>query len=763
MVLVRYLINVHLSQELFVAREGRPYRTPSTDLSSDAPMGLRMSPQKMVVAKVVSHRDLERQVKQALEEFGLFQIIDVRRQAGIADVRRSREEETVFVAQDRIVKILNLLDIDPTKKMGDRTEVRDVTIEDSLKLASEVIGAVESEVLDLESRLTIAKSELERQRGIRDVANSLRPLGIDPSFIRSTEFTYTTAGIVPSGRDDELEWSLGEVTDGSFTLSLLRLKRGVSAAVLTVPVELRDAVDRILSAMEFEPFTIPAESEGPPEQIAAEAQQRLDEIHEEIRLIEVEKEHIASEWGSRILAAWEVLDVEQKRVDVKSYIVYTDQAIKLWGWIPEGKEEELEKLLRSRVGKALEVTFDRPAFAEHEAPTYISNPSVMKPTEDVVKAFGIPSKHDLDPTKIMWLTFPLIFGLVFADVGQGLIILLIGLAARRARRKEQDWGAIMGYLQAGAEGLIMMGIFAILGGFLFGSFFGAETVIEPLWPVFAHTNEFGAPNEFRSTHMLKLSIEVGALHIMIGIILNLYNRLKHREMKEALVAASYLWLYYGFINLIFGVSYRNVNAWFSTTGQVNLWVPIAGIGSGIGNNGVYPAIPVAPMMFSVLVFIIPMVLMAVSSFLSGMDGVVEFLEYALGMISHTVSYARIFALNTVHVILSGVFISLLPALIEIPIPPIELFGVEIVPHQVWHNGHLVAPYVPLLGALIGTLIVGILEGLLAFMHTLRLHFVEFFSKFYHAGGVEFRPYVLKRIHTKPALMEALPSNMPVAG
>jgi V/A-type H+-transporting ATPase subunit I len=723
-------------------------------------MGLQMSPRKMIVAKVVSHRDLERQVKQALEEFGLFEFIDVRRQAGIVDVKRSREEETVLVVKDRVVKILEILGIDASKRRGRAVEVDDASIEDSLQYVSSVIKAVESEVLDLESKIITAKAEMERQRGIRDVANSLTPLGVDPSLIRSTEFTYTTAGIVPSGRDDELEWSLREVTDGSFTLSLLRLKRGASAAVLTVPIDLRDTVDRILSAMEFEAFSIPPESRGPPEEIATEASEEMKQLEAELEHHKLEKAHIATEWGSRILAALEVLEIEEKRIEVKSYIVYTDQAIKMWGWIPEGKEGDLEAVLEQRVGRALEVSFDRPDFAEHEAPTYISNPSFMTPTENVVKAFGVPSRHDLDPTKIMWLSFPLIFGLVFADVGQGFLILLIGLAARRAKRKGQDWGAILGYVQAGAEGLILMGLFAILGGFLFGSFFGAETVLSPLWPVFAHTGAFGVENEFRSAHMLKLSVEVGALHIMLGIILNLYNKLKHSDFKEAVVAASYLWLYWGFINLIFGVDYRNVNSWFSAAGSVNLWVPIAGIGAGIGDNGVYPAIPIAPLTFTLLAFIGPMILMAVFSFLSGMDGVVEFLEYAIGMISHTVSYARIFALNTVHIILSGVFISLLPAIVEIPMPPLEFFGVVIIPQQIWHNGHLVTPYLPLLGAVIGSLIVGILEGLLAFMHTLRLHFVEWFSKFYHAGGVEFRPYVARRLHTVQTGLESLAPNIP---
>ncbi|MHA1653798.1 MAG: V-type ATPase 116kDa subunit family protein, partial [Candidatus Thorarchaeota archaeon] len=345
--------------------------------------------------------------------------------------------------------------------------------------------------------------------------------------------------------------------------------------------------------------------------------------------------------------------------------------------------------------------------------------------------------------------FPLIFGLIFADVGQGLLILLIGIAAWNSKRKGQDWGPILGYLQTGASGLITMGVFAMLGGFLFGSFFGVETAIQPLWPIFAHTLEDGSPNTYRTAHLLKLSIEVGVLQMSMGIVLNLYNRLKHREYREAIVAFSYLWTYLGFVNLLFGVSANSVSAWFDPNGTVNLWVPILGIGYGTGNNGVYPLLPMSAQMFTLLCLVLPLAIMTVTSLMGKMDGLVEYLEYSIGMISHTVSYARIFALNTVHLILSGVFIQMLPALIEIPVPPISVLGVEIVPHQVWEHGVLVEPYIPLLGALVGTMVVGILEGLLAFMHTLRLHFVEWFSKFYHAGGTPFRPYAVSRLFTRP--------------
>jgi len=719
-----------------------------------------MSPEKMIIAKVVSHRDLERQVLLALEDFEAFEFLDVRKQAGLVEVKKSREEETVFTAMDRLEKLVTSLDLTTERSTGQILEVDDSSLNNSLELVSEVITSIESEVLEIDTELMVAKIELERQKGIRDVANSLRPLGIDPSLIGVTDFTFTTAGLVPSGRSDELEWSIQEVTEGAFTLNSLPLKRGASATVITVPIEMMGAVERILSALEFEVFPIPEGESGSPEHIVEKAENKMASLEEEILHLQQRKTTIGDEWGFRILAAWEILHVEIQRVEIKSQIVYTEQSIKIWGWIPESRESELEPLLRERVGSALEVTFDKPDFADHEAPTCISNPSYMKPTEDVVKAFGIPGRHDLDPTKLMWLSFPLIFGLVFADVGQGFLIILIGLAARSARKKGQDWGAILGYIQNGAEGLIMMGIFAMFGGFLFGSVFGSETVIEPLWQVFAHTID-GVKNPYREAHMLKLSIEVGAIHISLGIILNLYNKLKHKEYREALSGLSYLWVYLGFVNLLFGVSYNSIGEWFSTTGSVYMWIPIAGIGAGTGNNGVYPALPLSPLIFSIIAFIIPFAIMAITSMMGGMDGAVLFMEHAIGMVSHTVSYARIFALNTVHIILSAVFITMLPPLITIYFPPIELFGVVIIPQHFIHDGHEIAPNLPVLGAIIGTLIVGILEGLLGFMHTLRLHFVEWFSKFYHAGGVEFMPFRAGRIHTTQFRKDVAQSNYAV--
>ena len=702
-------------------------------------MGLSMSPVKMLVAKVATRMELERQLIISLEEFGLFEPIDIRQQVGYVEIRKSREEESVFMILDQLTEMVTALGLNVNRHVGQRVPVDDGELSDSILHAREVVMAVRSEVLEIDKQITLTKQELE-------VALSLKLLGVDLSAIGSTDYTFTSAGIIPTSSVSKLKWSLKEITDNAVVIISAPLRPETSLMSVSVPVDRRDAVERVLNAMGFEPFSIP-EGYVPRSKVSeTSAELTISQLEEELERLKKRKDSISYEWGPRLLGAWEVLDIERQRIEAKVYLASTEDIVKIWGWIPEGTQEKLEVILRMRTLGQVVLEFEHPDFAEYDSPSYIQNPSFMSPAQDVVKGFGTPSKHDIDPTKILFFTFPLIFGLIFADVGQGFLIFLIGIAALRAKRRGDDWGDILGYIQSGAEGLIMMGLFSILGGFLFGEFFGAQTVIEPVWPIFAHHLENGAENPYRTAHMLKLAIEVGALHITLGIFLNFIGNLKHHDLRGATVAFSYLWMYLGFVNLLFGISYSSINAWFSTSGTVNLWIPIAGIGYGTGDNGIYPSIPLSPLTFTMIAVIVPFIIMAISSLRGGMEGAVYLMEYGLGTISHTVSYARIFALNIIHMILSSVFISL-PAIIEIPFPHVVLFGVEIIPEYVWHHGDLVQPYLPLLGAIFGTLVVGILEGLLAFMNTLRLHYVEWFSKFMHGGGIEFVPYHTKRIHT----------------
>ena len=435
-------------------------------------MGLNMSPVKMLVAKVATRIDLERQLIMSIEEFGLFEPIDIRQQVGFVEIKKSREEESVYVIMDQLNEMIGALGLNVNRSVGQRVPVDDGELSDSILHAREVVMAVRSEVLEIDKQIKLTKQELE-------VALSLKLLGVDLSEIGSTEYTYTTAGIIPTGSESKLKWSLKEITDNAVVITSAPLRPGTSLMIVSVPVDRQNAVDRVLNAMGFEPFKIP-EGYRPPSKVSeTTAEITITQFEEELESLEQRKDSISYEWGPRLLGAWEVLDIERQRIETKVYLAYTEDIVKVWGWIPSGSEEQLEVILRMKTMGQVNLEFEHPDFAEYDSPSYIQNPSFMSPTQDVVTAFGTPSKHDIDPTKIFFFTFPLIFGLIFADVGQGFLILLIGIAALRAKRKGDDWGDILGYIQNGAEGLIMMGIFSMIGGLLFGSFFGAETVLRP--------------------------------------------------------------------------------------------------------------------------------------------------------------------------------------------------------------------------------------------------------------------------------------------
>lgn len=709
-----------------------------------------MSPGEMLVSKIVSRKELDREVILALEEFGNFEFIDLTQQAKVGEVEKSRQEKTVYAAIERVQSLVDNLGLNPETEKGSPIAIEEEDLDEIISYVEDVVHSVEPQLDSIEEKRDKIKVDLKRERNALRSASSLKILDIDVEMIGESEFTYTTVGIMPTSEIPEIRWNLQGLTGDTFSLSTTASKDGKSVCSVTVPIEQKETTQRVLRATGFDPLDVPEGFRGEPRIIAENAENHIRDLELELEELKQQMEMIEREWSKKILAAREVLLAEKNRIEAKQYLVYTENAIKVWGWIPGSAKDELREILANRLGSYFELSFERPDPEAHAAPTSLDNPDIMKPAQEVVTSYDTPSQHDVDPTKLVFLSFPIIFGLIFADLGQGFLILLIGLAAWWTKRKEMDVGDILGYLQTGSYGLITMGISAMVGGLLFGSVFGAETVIEPLWPVFTHYID-GEPNPYRSTHMLKLSIEIGAIHIMLGILLDMYNRFRHGEYRAAVTSFSYLWAYYGFVNLLFGVSYNNVSAWFSGTGTMNLWIPFLGIGYGVGDNGVYPNFPLTPMNFLLLSFIVPFVLMLVTSLPGGMESMVHSMESAIGMISHTVSYARIFALNTVHVILSGVFISLLPAIIEIPIPPLTLFGIEIVPEYFIHEGHHVAPHIPLLGALVGTFIVGLLEGLLAFMHTLRLHYVEWFSKFYHGGGSPFTPFSFERKHTVSTL------------
>jgi V/A-type H+-transporting ATPase subunit I len=384
---------------------------------------------------------------------------------------------------------------------------------------------------------------------------------------------------------------------------------------------------------------------------------------------------------------------ERQVAEVEERLARTAKTIYFEVWVPDIHLEEVVGRIQKATGGNC-VTTDKPVDDDERQPT------VPRPVPNFIGAFekltlssGYPSAHEVNPIRIMAITFPMLFGIMFADVGQGAIFVVLGtlLSYFKRKIKLEEAGEIVRYLLIGAEMFIFLGIAAIFWGLIFGEFFGPSGVLHPIKLATIGPFHIGG---FEPMHepmkMIRFAILVGALHISLGLILKLVNNLRERHYKHAPIPIAWLWLLWGGLFMwshMGGIS--SISRWFAEGGLM-----LAGL-------------IVAPLLL-IVVF---------TGIAEGfMEGVGFGVEVFAETLSHTLSYSRLMALGLVHSVMNYLFL--------------VLGGVE--------HGHFPLSSIPIIAT--GTILVMIIEGLIVFVHTLRLHWIEWFSKFYSGQGIPFKPF-----------------------
>jgi len=371
------------------------------------------------------------------------------------------------------------------------------------------------------------------------------------------------------------------------------------------------------------------------------------------------------------------------------------------GWVPaEYAEKVCEGIRRASEGYAI-VEVEDPGEEDHP-PTVIETPKSLKVFERLAVAYGLPSYHEFNPALFFSITFPMIFGLMFADIGHGLLLLILGLACIWARRRGGGYGEIIGYFVDNGMFFVALGLSSIIGGFLYGDIFGFHDVIHPIgfnikvgntWIPIGGYNPVMMLEHGNLMPMFKFALFVGVIHIVLGLTINLVVKLVNREYLEALTEpVPWLWLYIGLIYMVFTLKYDIFNI-------VNLF---------------------SQHLITVIVAaILPLILMIMGKgLLEGFMEAASFtFEAVISSIGNTVSYGRVMALLLSHGMMSSMFIQLSH---DMPLP------------------------VQMAVIALGTFLVMFIEGLIVFVHTVRLHWVEWFSKFYKGEGIEFKPLRLNK-------------------
>jgi len=354
------------------------------------------------------------------------------------------------------------------------------------------------------------------------------------------------------------------------------------------------------------------------------------------------------------------------------------------------KEEGVEKDLRN------------------DAPTIMKNNFFVRPFETITRMYGTPSYSEIDPTPLLAFTFPILFGIMFGDIGHGLVLMISGLLGALIFRKKKgidffNFCWIIFYC----------GIGAVLMGFLYGEFFGIHD-IEVFGTVLIHLEPVTIPVLNITLHnplnnimtIFKFAVLIGVIHINLGWFIQFLNYWK-QSRKFLAITDSFIKILIltGGTILIFGFGF-NIDNWL--TPPYPILLPLI------------PGILLIVLKPFGKIFRITYLKEETVGGLLG-EGSMESFETVLSIVSNVASYIRLLALALAHISL--------------------MVAIQAMANLIQGEG-IVNVIIRIVGLVFGNMIVILLEGLLVFLNTIRLHFYEFFFKFYQGSGIEFIPFIL---------------------
>jgi len=465
-----------------------------------------------------------------------------------------------------------------------------------------------------------------------------------------------------------------------------------------------DKIDKVLRSFEVKPFLIPPDLPQNPAAAYEVVVKRLEEAEHLLADCEAKLEEIKVASSTKLLSLREAAQVAyttlsrlRKAGDLKRFAI-------IEGYIPQEKVGEFKQRYSSYL-----VFFEE---AKHlNQPTLLVNKRPIKPFENITLTQGAPRSGEIDPTPIIAFIFPIFYGIMFGDFGQGLVLLIFGLVLRlRGSPSLKHWGEII--MAAGACA-------TVVGAFV-GECFGLELSSLPAIGDFfkrihlLHLVEHQGFNIESVSTILTVAILIGTIHIFIGLVLDVLKGLKEENKIELYTLKIPSLLLYVF-GVGFSLSFIASGYSFSEVLTSNNPVPIISdlVGSPVAASTL--STTTLPVCLAAAAWIIigkPLESMLAkghgereSPFMGIIFGIVEFLLRLVEFLANTISYARLGILLLVHAALMfAVTMTLSSGLIGLPI---------------W---------------IIGNLGVMTLEGLIVYIQDIRLHLYEWFTKFYEGTG-----------------------------
>ncbi len=436
-------------------------------------------------------------------------------------------------------------------------------------------------------------------------------------------------------------------------------------------------VDQIFQNLYFNRLHIPGAA-GTAKEGIVQLQKNNEILDEILEKINSQLDDYWAENRERFLEVYTRLTHLKLVYDLRKYAAVKDHYFFFAGWVPAQKAKSFEAKAQKIKRAAYEIS-DPDIKSAAKPPVLLKNNPLFRPFEFYIEMYGLPSYDEFDATGLVAVTYTILFGIMFGDVGQGIVLAILGYLMWKL--KKMALGKI----------LIPCGIAATIGGFVYGSFFGDEEFLNPLYTALGMA---GKPLEVMDSviGLLIFSIGIGVFLMIVAMFMNVLVSIKRKQFGRAVFhhnGVMGILLYAALVTLV-----------------VQLFT----------GTSIIPT----PVLISVIV--VSVVLLFFEGILVNLiddrehwkpeswgdyilENLFELLDYFISYMSNTISFLRVGAFVLVHAAMMTV-----------------VFAIA--------QGNIVV-------IIFGNILVMALEGLLTGIQALRLEFYEMFSRFYEGEG---RPF-----------------------
>ena len=558
------------------------------------------------------------------------------------------------------------------------------------------VQKVKAQIEDIRTRTQEAEEEKKRAEKHFESLTPFLSLGVDFAALSEMEFLHYRYGQMPVLNAQRI---LKSEHDENFVFLILEKGEHMAKCLYFCEKQTAKKVDALFASMQFDRLAVAEGLSGSVEETREAEKNAIRAADEALGAAKREEAKVLEASREALGEAYAALRFEDAAYRIRRLGGYINgELFVLTGWMSAKDAGALGKELKDETGVTFHEETPREVGKAKKPPTLLKNIFLFRHFEMFVKMYGMPSAGEIDPTPFVALTYAFLFGMMFGDLGQGLVLTLGGLLVYRW--KKADLAAILSFC----------GIFSMFFGYMYGSFFGFEdSIVKTHWLSPSRSGDI--------MELLLLSVALGAVIITVTMIFHIINAIRAHQKGELLFDTN------GVAGLIFYVT------------VVLLAAPMA---AGLFGIEIAPILKVD----GAIIFILA-ALCVLSIWLreplkkwiqkdgeTGENGGVgmfilesffELFEIMLSYVTNSISFVRVGAFALSHAGMMSVVHM--------------LSGIE--------EGHLVgSPVKAAIIMVLGNLLVMGLEGLVVGIQVLRLEFYEIFSRFYSGDGREFTPNTL---------------------